>query len=460
VRTLKEGVAVFERLCDWVQGEMERLGVPGVAVGVYADGREEARGFGVTNVDHPLPVDADTLFQVGSISKTFTATALVRLAEMGKLDLEAPVRTYLPELRLADEAVAARVTTRHLLTHTAGWFGDSFGEVDRGEDALAGYVAEMHRLEQLTPPGELYSYCNSGFYLAGRVIEVVVGKPFEAAMAELVLEPLGLKRSFYLPEDVMVHRFAVGHGKRDGKMTVLTPWALPRAAHAAGGIVASVPEQLTYARFQMGDGRAEDGRRVLSAESLRRLHTPLAPAGGHPDARIALGWHARDYPDGTRLIGHGGGTNGQITTLAVVPARGFALSILTNAGEGGEITFRGQRKALELYLGLEERDPEPLTVDASALAEYAGRYVGSLADVEVAGEGGGLVLRVTPKPGFPLKDSPAPPAPPPRRIAPCDGDGLVILEEPNKGGRIDVIRGADGRIGGLRVGGRIRRRES
>src|SRR6266545_2698458 len=102
--------------------------VPGVALGVWHEGDEHAAGVGVTSVENPLEIDADTLFQVGSITKTVTASVAMRLVEQGELDLDAPARTYLPRFRLADEDVATRVTMRHLLTHTGGWVGDYFDD--------------------------------------------------------------------------------------------------------------------------------------------------------------------------------------------------------------------------------------------------------------------------------------------------------------------------------------------
>src|SRR5215218_11215946 len=105
---------------------MEEHGVPGVALGVLFDGEEETAGLGVTSIENPLEVTPDTLFQIGSIAKTYLAVAAMRLVERGELDLDAPVRRYIPDFRLSDEHVAARVTTRHLLTHTGGWVGDVF----------------------------------------------------------------------------------------------------------------------------------------------------------------------------------------------------------------------------------------------------------------------------------------------------------------------------------------------
>src|SRR5215216_32932 len=167
---------------------MEAIGIPGVAIGVLDGGEETVRGFGVTSVEHPLDVDGDTLFQIGSITKTFTCTVVMRLVEEGRLDLDAPLRTYLPELRLRDEDVASRVTMRHLLTHTGGWVGDYFDDTGPGDDALGRMCERLVDLPQETPLGELWAYNNAGFYLAGRIVEVVVGRPFEHVLRELVLE--------------------------------------------------------------------------------------------------------------------------------------------------------------------------------------------------------------------------------------------------------------------------------
>ena len=108
----------FQRVCDLTQAELERLSVPGASVGVWYDGQEHAAGFGVTNVNYPRPVQAETLFQIGSISKTFVATLIMRLVEAGKLNLDTPVRAYIPELQLRDEYALQHATLRHCLQHT------------------------------------------------------------------------------------------------------------------------------------------------------------------------------------------------------------------------------------------------------------------------------------------------------------------------------------------------------
>ena len=128
---------LFAGICDRIPDAMVQHKVPGVALGIVCEGREFMKGFGVTNVRHPLPVDEKTLFQIGSTTKTFTATAVMRLVEDGKLALDEPIRTYLPDFRMRDHEVTTRLTMRHLLTHTGGWDGDFFPDTGNGDDALA-----------------------------------------------------------------------------------------------------------------------------------------------------------------------------------------------------------------------------------------------------------------------------------------------------------------------------------
>src|SRR3954451_21833951 len=190
---------------------MDETQTPGVAVGLLHEREERVAGFGMTSTENPLEVTPDTLFQVGSITKTFTGTAAMRLVERGDLDLDAPVRTYVTDLKLSNEDVAGRVTMRHLLTHTGGWIGDYFDDFGTGDDALEKIVRNMEGLPQLTPLGEVWHYNNAGFYLAGRVIESVLGRPYEMAAKELVLGPLGMKMSFFFANDVITYRVAIGH---------------------------------------------------------------------------------------------------------------------------------------------------------------------------------------------------------------------------------------------------------
>jgi CubicO group peptidase (beta-lactamase class C family) len=445
----------FRALTGRITDLMEELKVPGVAVGVLHEGRESVAGLGVTSVENPLEVNEHTLFQIGSITKTFTATMAMRLVEQGKLDLDAPVRTYLPDFRLKDEAVAARVTLRHVFSHRAGWEGDHFADFGLGDDAVARYVASMADLPQVLPLGYAFSYNNAGFSLAGRVIEVAAGQTFEAALSELLLEPLGMTNTFILPTDVLTRRFAVGHRVDDGRASVLRPWHIPRSAGPAGAIASCVVDMLRYSRFQLGDGVAPDGTRLLQAESLRQMHAPIAAAAN--EGQVGVAWMIREV-GGERVLGHGGGTFGQVSLLTLVPSRGFALISVTNADPGGRITAAIEKLALERYLGLVEPEPTHRALPADEVAAYAGRYVGALSDAVLTPREGGLTAQVIPKGGFPTKDTPPSPAPPPVRLAFYGPDRVIALDPPFQDGRGDFLRDDAGRIEYFRFGGRARPR--
>jgi CubicO group peptidase (beta-lactamase class C family) len=445
-----------EALAARVTEAMTRLRVPGVAVGILCDGEETMAGFGVTNIDHPLPVDADTLFQIGSTTKTITGTAAMRLVEMGTLDLAAPVREYLPGLRLSDPDAAARVTLRHLFTHTAGWLGDYFDDFGPGDDALDRMVRAMAALPQVTPLGEVWSYNNAGFYLAGRVIEVAAGKPYEAAVQELVFDPLGMTRSFFFASDAIIHRVAVGHHTDGGEPVVARPWPLPRCAHPAGGVISTARDQLRYARFHLGDGAGPDGARLLSRASMEAMQSPQVAAESG-DA-WGLTWGLRRV-NGVRVVRHGGATNGQLSAFVMVPERGFAVTVLTNADSGGLLHDEIVRWALARYVGLEVPEPVPVAIPTERAREYAGRYTGALTDLEIKIENGALALDVIPKGGFPLKSTPARPAPPTMRLAYLGDDRFVVLDGIMKGRRGEFLRDAAGKIIWLRAS-RVFKREA
>ncbi|MCC7358305.1 MAG: beta-lactamase family protein [Anaerolineales bacterium] len=415
----------------------------------------------MTNLENPLPVNSGTLFQVGSITKTVTATAALRLAELGKLELDAPLRTYLPELRLADEGVARAVTLRHIFTHTGGWLGDCFDDPGPGDDALERIVLRLEYLPQLTPLGEVWSYCNAGFYLAGRAIEVVTGQTYEAAVSDLVLAPIGLRRSFYFAEDAITYRVAAGHRAvydKAGTPEVARPWGLARAVNPAGGLVSSVDDMLTYARLHLSNGEARQsgpGVRLLQPATTTQMQAPLVEAAN--GEWMGLTWFISEI-DGVRLLRHGGTTHGQTATLWLAPARGFGLVVLTNSDRGSELHQEAVRWALKHYLRLTPRDPEPRQLGEDEVAPYLGRYSAVLDDVELYRRAGELYLRKEPKGGFPVPGTPAPPAPPPVRAAFCGPDQITLLDEPMQGTRGEFLRDTGGRLVWLRIGGRIHRK--
>jgi CubicO group peptidase (beta-lactamase class C family) len=450
------------QLQEWVSENASRLEVPGVSVGVLIDGEEQYAFHGVTSIENPLPVDENTLFQFGSTGKTYTATAVMRLVEQGVLDLDERVRTYVPELNLKDESVAEQVTLFHLLNHTAGWSGDLLEDVGFGDDALARYVKKMAEIEQVTPLGKSVSYNNASLSLAGHVIAKVTGKTYEQAMKELIFEPLGLTQTFFFPNEIMTRRFAVGHHqKQDGEIKVARPWALGRGGWPAGGISSNARDQIAWARFHQGDGRADDGTRILSEESLKRMKEPTVDAPGSAIGdQIGISWMLRDV-QGVRLVGHGGNTIGQDSGFDMVPERGFALITMTNSSPNGSM-FNEEllRWALEAYLGIIERDPEPISLGDAELAPYVGAYETIAVWADIVAEGGKLVVNVKVKPetlkqlqeaGEEIEEPP----PIPIGLLPGEGDKYIVTDGPAKGMKGYFVRGDSGDVEAIHIGGRL-----
>ena len=399
--------AKFEALVALTEAKMKEYGVPGVALGIVRDGAVSIRGLGVTNVEDPLPITAHTVFPIASISKTFAATAMMRLVEQGKVDLRAPVRTYLPDFRVRDEAVSRDVTVWHLLTHLGGWEGQVSGP-ERGTETLTNFVASITDLMQIAPPGAAWSYNNAGFSIAGRVIEVVTGTPINRAIRDLVFQPLGLEHAGTTAGEFIVQRFAAGHSTRNGIPTLNRPFA-PSTSVTAGGVGVCMTDLLAYARFHMGDGTAANGERVLTRESLERLRTPQAHKQSTDDD-IGIAWHLRNVGP-IRTASHGGTLGGHILLLEIVPERNFAIAILTNSNAGWRLNQDVEREALKSYLGatyalnqaiahrgLVESLPsvEPLARQPDP-TPYVGSYARPTNSVGVRAEGGKLFVQDRPK---------------------------------------------------------------
>ena len=450
-------------LADFVEAAAEEFGMPGVAVGVWFDGHETFACDGVTSLENPLAVDRHTLFLVGSVTKTFTATALMCLVASGHVALEAPVTRYLPEISLAGAPDASQVTVLNLLNHTSGLDWGLIADTGEGDDALATYVARLAELDRIAPPGARASYSQAGYNLAGRIIETVTGLTYEQAVASLVLEPVGLAHSLFERDDIMTRRFCVGHNLgRDGWLSVARLWRRARGDSPGGGIASSVADQLRWARFHLGDGRAEDGTRVLPAELMARMRTPTAPlrASTLGDA-IGIGWFLRDV-DGVRTAGHGGTANGQFAEILIVPGRQFAVVALSNAGPDG-ISFNQAvvRWALETHLGVTQRDLEPVPYDDARGSELVGSYESDVMTLTITADGTGLELAAAMKPEIrAAADTALPPdrAPFELDLLPGDADEYVITGGALKGQRGFFTRGNGGAIVGIDLGGRLYKR--
>jgi len=441
-------------LDECVRGEMARWTVPGVAVGILREGQRELHGYGLTSIETEQTVRPETLFQIGSISKVYTTTLIMRLVDEGKLALDEPIVTYLPELTLADGQARETITLRHLLSHTSGLFGDYFDDFGLGDDALTRAIATFDTLRQQFAPGALWTYCNTGFGLAGAIIERVTGQPFETAMHERLFNPLGLERSYYFAHEAIVYPHAVGHnqlhpGADEHEVARLYP--LPRWVNAAGGIIANVNDLLTFAEFHLRDGLAHDGTRLLSAESAQAMRQEQTRAANFAEA-YGLGWALRTA-GGEQIVEHGGSTNGFQAKLALVPSRNFAIAILTNSSRGSVLNEHVRAWALDHYLGLREERPTPQRLSDEELSRFAGRY-------ELPKEGiitltirdGGLIRAMTLTDPLEGKTEHFPED---RLEAIGEREFVVVSEGDTQAARVDFIAGEVGAPRYVRMGGRL-----
>ncbi|CCH29579.1 serine hydrolase domain-containing protein [Actinosynnema sp. NPDC047251] len=420
-------------------------GVPGAAVGILLDGEDTVLATGVSSVDAPLPVDGDSLFMVGSTTKTFTAAAIMALVEDGVLDLDVPVVEYLPDLPLADAGARASVTLRHLLTHTGGFLGDVEVDTGWGSDALAEAVAGFGALPQVFPTGEVFSYSNSGFMLAGHVAEVVSGSLYEDLVRERLLEPLGMTDSVFLPWEVLTRRHTVGHATRDGSPVVAHVLGLPRAAAAAGGLWSSARDQLRWARFfLLGEA---DGTPPLSEDSRVALWQPQRPAA-LPFEEVGLSW-LRTRHGAAQLVRHGGNvSNLQVSEFVTLPSERFAVTVLTNSAGGSGLRPRVVDWCLENLAGVAPIPDLPV-LPPERLAEYAGCYETGQLAFEFDVRDGGLWVRMA------VEGDPGD-APPPFEVA-FVGEDVVARATDTRKPAARFVRDGDGRVALVEFGGRTAR---
>ncbi|WP_201023295.1 serine hydrolase domain-containing protein [Serinicoccus chungangensis] len=334
--------------------------VPGASLGILRDGAITEVTAGVLSTETGAAATPDSLWQIGSISKVWTATLVLQLVDEGHLQLDQRVVEVLPDFTLVDEAAAAEITVRQLLAHTSGMDGDVFTDTGRGDDCVARYLEQAGTIGQNHPVGATWSYCNSGYVVLGAIVEKVTGQTWDGALRSRIIEPLGLTHTTTLPEETMLRAAAIGHVGTPGEAPHPTPQLLlPRSMGPAGLISSRVHDLLCFTRAHLAGGVAPDGRRLLSEDAARQMteHQATVPdpysLGGDS---WGLGWIRFDW-DGQRLIGHDGTTLGQNAFLRVLPGAdgdpdgGFAVALLTNGGRTRELY---QQLFTELFEELRE----------------------------------------------------------------------------------------------------------
>ena len=310
--------------------------VPGASLAVVVGAQVHELASGVLHRGTGVAVTPDSVFLSGSIAKVYTATLIMRLADEGKLDVNAPVVDVLPEFATPDPEATRTITIRQLLSHTGGVTNDFNFDGGRGDDCLARYVDAARRVALDCPPGTAISYGGLGYVVLGRVIERLTNRTWDQALRTLLFEPLGLERSITLPEEALRFRVAMSHLGEPGTYPDPAPFwdAMPRSVGPAGRVIVSAGDMARFARMHLDGGLAPDGTRVLSAGAVAAMQHREADV---PDKWTVsadgwgLGWTLYDW-DGITGYGHDGAAIGQYAYLRVVPHANVALALMTNGG--------------------------------------------------------------------------------------------------------------------------------
>jgi CubicO group peptidase (beta-lactamase class C family) len=380
---------------------VRRHQVPGASLAVLAGGEVTTLATGVLHKGTGVEVTTDSLFQIGSMTKAYTATVVLALVDQGLAGVDTPVAELLPGFRVADPEVSRRVTLRHLLCHTSGINGDFFLDTGRGDDCLARYVEACAGLEQSHPLGATFSYCNSGYVILGRVIEQLTGAVWDAALAEHLAAPLGLAHTWTLPEDVLRFRAAMGHvtGSPGQEPQPASSWYEMRSLGPAGLVCATAADAAAFARLHLDHGRAPDSTRVLTAATAAEMQRPqVAVPNPYPMAsHWGLGWALSDW-GGRRVVGHDGDTIGQSAFLRIVPDAGVAVVLLTNSDRTGAFSREVFTELLADLCDLAMPPPlePPATPPEVDLRRNVGVYERVGMRMEATLRDGDLFLEVTP----------------------------------------------------------------
>ncbi|MBM7170176.1 beta-lactamase family protein [Streptomyces sp. G44] len=334
--------------------------VPAASLAILIDGDIHELASGILHRGTGVEATTDSVFQMGSIAKIYTATLIMRLAGAGQLDLDAPVVDILPEFTVADPESARAITPRRLLSHTSGLTCDFTYDSGRGDDCLAKYVEAAKGVALDCPPGEALSYSSIGYNVLGRIIEVLTGKVWDEALKDLLLAPLGLDHTVTLPEEALRFRTAMGHLGEPGQDPDPAPsWDLmPRSAGPYGRVVATAGDLARFARMHLAGGVGQDGTRILSEEAVARMQRQVVDS---PDKWSVsadgwgLGWTLYDW-NGVRGYGHDGASIGQYGYLRVVPSAGLAVTLLTNGGGARELYAALYRELLAELAGVRMPD--------------------------------------------------------------------------------------------------------
>jgi len=353
-----------------------RQDAAGFAAAIVEDGKVTfSRGFGVKQIRTGEKVDADTLFQIGSVSKHVTAAALATLVDEGKLKWDDRVIDHLPDFRMYDPWVTREMTVRDLLTHRSG-LGLGQGDLMMVPATTISRAELVRRLRYLKPATSFrsaYAYDNVLYAVAGQLIEAKTGQTWEVYVRDRLLKPAGMANSVTNdPDRWVAPNRALPHGQLGelrgmGAQVLLDEKgvSLGQNSAPAGAIASSANDMAKWIQVQLGEGKAASGAQLFSAANAREMWKPvvLMNSGALPGplaeaspqfSTYALGWNVKDYR-GHKVISHGGGTLGFRAVLVLIPEKNVGFAMMVNSEENAMIPAL-TNELLDHYLGLPKRD--------------------------------------------------------------------------------------------------------
>jgi CubicO group peptidase (beta-lactamase class C family) len=363
----------FAAIERFVEDEMAAQRIPGLALGIVRDDRiVYLRGFGEAD-ESGRAVTPQTPFIIGSLSKSFTALAIMQLVEAGKIELDAPAQRYLPWFRVADETASAEITVRHLLNHTSGLStktGRSYqGNGDTSLAALERAVRKLSSAELTAPVGETFQYSTINYAVLGLIVQTVAGRSYESYVQAKILDPLEMHDSFTSEAAAEKGGLATGHNYWFGR---------PRAAELpynrgllpAGYLISSAEDMTHYLIAQLDGGRYGTAS-VLSPAGVGELHRP-AVRTSKADTSYGMGWLVGPI-NGIPAIHHQGETFNFHANAVLVPRSRTGVVVLINAENSVDLFLAGRMGTISdgVTSLLEGRAPAPPPARTSSFLVYA-----------------------------------------------------------------------------------------
>lgn len=384
--------------------------IPAISLAVWQGGQLRQGASGILNLETGVKATTDSIFQIGSITKVMTASLIMQLVDEEKLNLDKPIKHYLPDFGIADPKASEQITVRQLLNHTSGMAGDFFPD-DQGQQGnlIARYVDRCALLPSVHPVGEMFSYSNSAYCVAGRLIEVVRGTSWYQAMNEGIFKPLGMTHAIADPADVIYHRAAIGHvptGKAPGSADA---WAIARPAYlslglapAGASVTMSAADLITFARAHMAAGQNSKGERWLSQSAIQMMqtaHIDLPVSSPLNQNHMGLGWMINNFHQDSRCVyWHSGGTDGSLSMLQIIPEANIAFAVLMNGLDNATMATVNRTLLADLT-GLMLNEPDEPSSDQTLEQQQwvCGQYESMYTTMQVARQGEHLSLTLSHK---------------------------------------------------------------